>query len=183
MPAYDTPDPYLRPVQGTILPPSFFEGRSGLEVMRMRLENYSPSPVHLLLGHEMIEAEDGRGAMSMPAHSWLCNPDGKVYGGATANLAHDAMTIAINSTLPKDTGCATLDLTVNFVRPIPADGKHLHARSHVVHRGRTFAVTAAEISNSEDKTVATASASWIVLPGRSVMGRPDFVKEFPATGE
>jgi len=117
--------------------------------------------------------------MRMPAHPWLCNPDGRVYGGTTASFAHDAMSAAVASTLPKATSYATLDLTVNFVRPIPADGSYLHARARIVHRGRTFAVAAAEVVNSDDKTVATASGSWIVLPGRPAPGRPEFAREFP----
>ena len=139
--------------------------------------------MHLLLGHEMLEAEEGRATMRLPAHAWLCNPDGKVYGGATANFAHDAMSAVVASTVPKATGYATLDLVVNFLRPIPADGSYLQAQARIVHRGRTFAVAAVEVVNSDEKTVATASSSWMILPGRPVLGRPDFVREFPDVGE
>ncbi len=119
----------------------------------------------------------------MPAHEWLCSSDARIYGGATANLAHDTMAGSVQSTLPKATGFATLDLTVNFVRPIPADGCHLQARARVIYRGRTFAVAGAEVVNADGKTVATASSSWMILPGRPFLGRPDFAEEFPSAAE
>ena len=114
----------------------------------------------------------------MPAHEWLCAPEARVYGGVTAYLAHDSMAVAVQTTLPKGTAYATLDLTVNFVRPIPADGRELRARARVFHRGRTFAVAGTEIVNADGKTVATASSSSMVLPGRSLPGQPDFALEF-----
>jgi uncharacterized protein (TIGR00369 family) len=93
------------------------------------------------------------------------------------------MSAAVASTLPKATGYATLDLTVNFVRPIPADSRNLQVRAEVGHKGRTFAVANAQVLNGDDKTVATATGSWIVLPGRPVPGRRDFVDEYPGAGQ
>ncbi len=183
-PTYQTRDPYLRPVEGTVYPASVFEQTSGLEWIRGCVNgDFRPGPVQLLLGHAIVECDEGSVTATMPAHEWLCSPDARVYGGATANLAHDAMAGAVQTMLPKATGYATLDLTVNFVRPIPADGRELQARARVVHRGRTFAVAGAEVANADGKTVATASSSWIILPGRPFPGRPDFAQEFPSAAE
>jgi len=179
-PTYDTPDPYLRPVQGTVLPQSTWEEMSGLAFVRgLRSGDVPVSPIALLLGYEMVEVDEGAVTMAMPNHEWLCNAARMVYGGVTANLAHDAMASAVHSTLPKSTTYATLDLTVNFVRPIPPDPGKLVARARVIHRGRTFVVTGAEIFNPKGKTVATASASWMVLEGRPFPGQRDFAREFP----
>jgi uncharacterized protein (TIGR00369 family) len=182
-PRYATPDPYLRPCDGAVLPASAFEEMSGLEFLRAVISGeIPPAPMALLLGMTIVEVDEGTATTAMPAHEWLCAPEARVYGGVTANLAHDAMAIAIHSMLPRATSYATLDLTVNFVRPIPADGRSLRARARVFHRGRTFAVAGAEVLNADGKTVATATSSSVVLPGRPFPNQRDFAQEFPNAG-
>jgi uncharacterized protein (TIGR00369 family) len=105
-----------------------------------------------------------------------------VYGGAIANIAHDAMAMALHTTLPKGTTYATLDLTVNFVRPAPPDRGQAVARAHVVHKGRTFGVTGADVKAPNGKTVATATASWMILEGRPFPDQRDYAREFPSAG-
>jgi len=154
---------------------------SGLEFLRALIGGeIPPAPIGLLLGMVVVEVDEGTATTAMPAHEWLCAPEARVYGGVTANLAHDTMAIAVHTTLPKATSYATLDLTVNFVRPIPADGRELRARARVFHRGRTFAVAGAEVLNADGKTVATATSSSVVLPGRPFPNQRDFAQEFPS---
>ncbi len=181
-PTYDTPDPYLRPVHGTVASPDLWKEWSGLQFVRGLKTDESPrGPIAELFGYQMEEVEEGGITMSIPNREWWCNPARMVYGGITSNVIHDAMAMALHSTLPKATTYSTLDLTVNFVRPIPPDGEQLHAKSHVVHRGRTFAVTSGQVSNAKGKTVATGSASWIILEGRPFPDQRDYAREFPPT--
>jgi acyl-CoA thioesterase len=138
-------------------------------------------PASHLVGIRPVEVEEGGVTMSIPNLEWWCNPARMVYGGITSNLIHDAMAMALHSTLPKATTCATLDLTVNFVRPVPPDGEQLLAKSHVVHCVRTFAVTSGQVINAKGKTVATGSASWIILEGWPFPDQRDYAREFPPT--
>jgi uncharacterized protein (TIGR00369 family) len=178
--SYGTPDPYLRPVEGVVLPADAWESVSGLEYLHALIRgDLPPSPIRLLLGFHLVEAEEGGATSALPAHEWLCTAQPRVYGGVTAWLAHDAMAAAVQSTLPKATSFSTLDLTVNFLRPIQADGRELAARARVFHRGRTFAVAGVEVVNADGKTVATASSSSIILPGRPYPDQRDFLREFP----
>lgn len=176
---HDTPDPYLRPVQGTVLPPSTWRETCGLDFVRALVAGkIGAPPIGVLLGSTIVEVEEGAVVFALPAHEWLCAPEARVYGGVTANLAHDAMACAVHTTLPKGTAYATLDLTVNFLRPVHADGRELRARGRVQHRGRTFAVAAAEVVNADGKVVATASSSSMVLSGRDFPGREELMEEF-----
>jgi uncharacterized protein (TIGR00369 family) len=176
---YETPDPYLRPFDGALSSAGILEHMTGLEWIRAIINgDYPPAPIHLLIGYRAVEVDEGTATLVLPAHEWLCNAQAMVYGGVTAYMAHDAMAGAVHSTLPKATSFATLDLTVNFVRPIPADGGELRTRGRVFHRGRTFAVAGAEVLNADGKTVATGSGSWIILPGRPFPDQQDFAREF-----
>jgi uncharacterized protein (TIGR00369 family) len=176
-PSYATLDPYLRPFDCALVPASTLEGLTGLEWLRGIINgDFPPGPFRFLLGAHLVAAEEGSATTMMPAHQWLCTPQALVYGGVIANLAHDAMAGAVHSTLPKASSYATLDLTVNFVRPVPADGRELRARARLFHRGRTFAVAGAEVVNADGKTVATASSSSMMLPGRPF---PDHAADAP----
>jgi uncharacterized protein (TIGR00369 family) len=119
-----------------------------------------------LIGSEPLDAEEGRFACSIPASRWFCSAGGTFYGGVVALLADHAIGGAIHTTVPARTSWATLDLKVNFLRPVSPDGRPLEARATVVHRGRTIAVATAEIRTAEGKTAALATGSAMILPGR-----------------
>ena len=181
-PTYDTPDPYLRPVQGANVALSVWEEMNGLEWARaLETGEATGAPIGVLFGYEMVEVDEGAITMSIENSEWLCNPGRMVYGGVIANIAHDSMGMALHTTLPKGTTYATLDLTVNFVRPAPPDRGKMISHGRVVHKGRTFSVTNAEVKSPNGKTVATASASWMILEGRPFPDQRDYAREFPTT--
>jgi uncharacterized protein (TIGR00369 family) len=91
-------------------------------------------------------------------------------------IAEAALAAAAFSTAEAGTATATLDLKVNYLRPVFPDGKELVARARVLHRGRSLAVSGAELLKN-GKQVALATGSAMFLPGRP----PDLAGvEFPA---
>ncbi|MBV8301767.1 MAG: PaaI family thioesterase [Candidatus Dormibacteraeota bacterium] len=54
----------------------------------------------------------------MAATPWLCNAFGVVYGGAIAFLADATVILAAGSTVDAGTAFNTMDLKVNFLRPV-----------------------------------------------------------------
>ena len=167
-PRHETPDPYLRPVVGEMLPQSVFDRMSGLEVMNaIRAGELPPPPSRYLFGLRLAEASEGQATFVLPASEWLCPPSGRVQGGVIAMLADAALSGAITTLKPAGTATATIDLKVNFLRPAPADGGELMARGRVDHAGRTIAVAHSEVVNADGKQVALATGSAVMLPGRS----------------
>ena len=81
-------------------------------------------------------------------------------------LAEAALAAAVFSTAPAGTATATLDLKVNYLRPVFPDGEDLTARARVLHSGRTIAIASTELLNAEGKQVALATGSTMYLPGR-----------------
>lgn len=164
-PQYDTPDPYLRPVQGEALPSSIWAERSGLDVLKGGISGeLPPPPAHFLTGMRPIEAGDGTATFVMPATEWLNSPLGRVQGGTIAWLADSALSCAAQTTVPAGMTYLTLDLKVNFLRPVSADGKDMTAYGKVVHRGRTLAIANAEVVNAEGKKVAFATGTVMLRP-------------------
>lgn len=164
-PAYDTPDPYMRPVEGDTLPPSIWEEMSGLEVLQACIDREQPAPpIYYLTGMRPVEAGEGAATFVMPATEWLNSPLARVQGGAIAWLADSALSSAAQTVVPAGTTYVTLDLKVNFLRPVTADGTDLTAYGKVVHRGRTLAIANAEVVNAEGKKVAFGTGTIMLRP-------------------
>ncbi|MCI0346403.1 MAG: hotdog fold thioesterase, partial [Chloroflexi bacterium] len=164
---YDTPDPWERPVMGEAIPWEVWRSLPGVEILARQIKGDLPQPpIHYLTGMTLREAEHGRVRFTMPSIAWLTSPNRTIQGGAIAMLAHAALTTAVTSTLEAGSAYRPVDVKVNFLRPVLADGNELVAHGSVLHRGRTLAVGLADVVNAEGKKVATATGSTIILSER-----------------
>jgi uncharacterized protein (TIGR00369 family) len=158
-------DPYLRPVQGKVLPADIWTRVGGLEMQRMWLSGeLPPSPLSQLIGFRRTAVEPGSVTMSAPASHWLESPARRLYGGALALLADAGLTSAVQTTVPAGTAIAPLDMKLQFLRPVRANGRDLTIRSTVVHRGRTLAVANAKVLIPGGKVAALATSTWLIVP-------------------
>jgi uncharacterized protein (TIGR00369 family) len=73
---------------------------------------------------------------------------------------------AVQTTIGARTSYSPLDLKVNFLRPVFADGRTLTFQAEVVHRGRSMAVARCEAVNADGKRVVVATESLLVMPDR-----------------
>ena len=185
-PHHETPDPYLRPAPGEVIPQEVWDRMSGLEVFRALMDERLPAPpVYYFMGGRWIEADEGRATFVQPAIPWFQSPAGTVYGGAIAYIADLCLLGAVQTTVPAKTAFSPLDLKVNFIRPVFPDGRNITAVGEVVHRGKTLAVANAELKNEEGKVVAVATGSTLILPDRPWMVKRPVVaeEEAKAAGE
>ncbi len=165
--AYPTPDPYLRPVAGSPVSQDDWNRMTGLEVLRLCIEDrtYAP-PIYHLTGLRPTQAGEGSCTFVLPASPWLASPAPVLYGGAIAMLADAALSCAVMTINPAGSSFAPLDLKVNYLRPVLPDGGLMTAKATLVHRGRSMAVATAELTNDNGKRIALASSSVMLLPGR-----------------
>jgi uncharacterized protein (TIGR00369 family) len=118
------------------------------------------SPLEHLTGLHAVSAHDGEATYVLPATGWLCAPPpGRVQGGAVAILAEAAMTAAARTAAPPDTRLWPVEVKLNYLRPLAADGRDARAHAHVVNAGRTFVVTGAEVRDADERLIAVASGS------------------------
>lgn len=167
-PDWPTPHPYLRPVEGAVVPQETWDRMTGLEVLqRCGRGDFPPPPIGRLTGMFPVEVEEGRTTWTMPATEWVCSPvQGRLYGGAIALLAGNAIDGTLMTVTPAGTALAPLDLKVYFLRPVAPDGRDLTAKGRVIHRGRTLSIASSEVFDADGKLVAVATASAMMLPGR-----------------
>jgi len=165
-PEYDGPHPFQRAAEGEVIPQEVWDRMSGMEMMRAWQKDELPvAPYSVWLGSHHFEFEEGTFSVSFPAAQWWTTGGGAFYGGTVAMYLDYAMHGAIHTGLPAGSSWATLDLKVNFLRPVSPDGSDLRAIAATVHRGRTIVVTTAELKQGE-KTIALANSSTMLLPGR-----------------
>jgi uncharacterized protein (TIGR00369 family) len=166
--AYDTPDPYQRDPEGSVIDQAVWDQMTGLEAIEAIIAGDLPkAPINHLTGIEARAAADGSVTFAMPATRWLCAPPpGRLQGGTVALFAETACSVAVQTTLPAGIALAPVDLKVNYLRPAAADGRELLASGRVMHRGRRTAVATAEVRDAEDRLIALATGSALLLPGR-----------------
>jgi len=167
LPSYDGPDPFRRPPPDGVLPQEIWDRHSGAEILELQIAGeLPPPPLHHLTGVKPVAIGEGISDLRMPATEWFNSPLGLIQGGVTAMLADTAMLIALETKVGPGTAVASLDLKVNYLRPVPSDGRELIARGEVVHSGRRIAIARSTVTNAEGKPVAIATGSAMYLADR-----------------
>lgn len=120
-------------------------------------------PAAHLMGFEIVHAEPGRVAFSMRAEEWMSNPTGVIHGGLTSTLLDTVLTLAVQTKLPPERYCTTLDLNVHFVRPILPGGQLVTGEGVAVHVGNTIGTAEGRAYDASGKLVAHATATLAIL--------------------
>ena len=111
----------------------------------------------------LVEVAEGRAVFAMTPTEYHYNPIGVVHGGVAATLLDSAMGCAVNAALPVGMGFTTLEIKVNYLRPLTMATGPVRAEGTVVHLGRRVAVAEASLSDASGKVYATASATCLIL--------------------
>ncbi len=128
-----------------------------------------PPPIGQLLGFRLVEVGDGRAVFEVDADERFWNPMGTVHGGLLADVADAALGVAWASRLEEGESFTTLELKINFLRPV-REGR-LTAVGFVIKDGRHVGMTECEVTDPEDRLVAKASATLMTLRGELAQGR------------
>jgi uncharacterized protein (TIGR00369 family) len=122
-----------------------------------------------LIGFETKEAAEGRAVVTLVAGSQHANPMGTLHGGILCDIADAAMGVAFASTLAPDESFTTIELKINFFRPVWEAA--LKAEGKVVRRGSSLGYVECEITDENARLVAKAASTCLVLRGERAKGR------------
>jgi uncharacterized protein (TIGR00369 family) len=128
-----------------------------------------PPPIARLIGFTLTEMAPGRGVIEFDAGPQHANPMGTLHGGVLCDIADAAMGMAYASTLGEGETFTTLELKINFLKPVRT-GK-LRAIGRVVRAGRTVGLLECDIVDEQDALVARASSTCMTLRGEQAAGR------------
>jgi uncharacterized protein (TIGR00369 family) len=127
------------------------------------------APVAELIGFRPVAIGSGEAVVELEASRRHTNPMGTLHGGILCDLADAAMGIAYASTLETGESFTTLELKINFLRPIWH--ATLRATGRVVTRGRTVGLVECDVVDEHGQLVARASSTCMTLRGEQARGR------------
>jgi uncharacterized protein (TIGR00369 family) len=137
---------------------------SGLEYLRKIVQGELPRPpISALLDFGIIEVREGIAVFAVKPAEYHYNPIGVVHGGLAATLLDSAMGCAVHSTLPAGAGYTTLEIKVNYIRPMTVETGVLRCEAKVIHVGGRTATAEGRIVDEDGKLYAHGSTTCIIF--------------------
>jgi len=141
-----------------------------LDRIRMALRGeIPPPPIATLIGFTLTSIEPGQAVIEFEATERHANPMGTLHGGVLCDIADAAMGMAYASTLEEGETFTTLELKINFLKPVRI-GK-LRAVGRVVKRGRTVGLVECDVTDEKQSLVARATSTCMTLRGDQARDR------------
>lgn len=122
-----------------------------------------------LIGFQVSDIRDGRALATLEAGPQHANPMGTLHGGILCDISDAAMGMAFASTLTADESFTTVELRINFFRPVWK--AKITAKGKVIRRGKTIGYVECDITDDQGRLVAKASSTCLVLRGEKAEGR------------
>jgi uncharacterized protein (TIGR00369 family) len=139
-------------------------GMSGLEYLRAMQRGELPTaPIGKLMGFGLHEVDEGRVVFAVEPAEYHYNPIGAVHGGLACAVFDSAMGCAVHTRLPAGTGYTTLELKVNFLRPITAETGLVLCEGRALHVGGRIATADARLTDGEGRLCGHATTTCMVF--------------------
>jgi uncharacterized protein (TIGR00369 family) len=138
---------------------------SGLEYMEGLRDGTIPAaPIAVLMQMSVVEVEFGKVVFGcLPSHAHY-NPIGMVHGGLVCTLLDTVTGCAAHSTLAAGVGYTSVEIKVNYLRPVLADTGLLTGTGHVIKGGSRVIFAEGNVIDRNGDLVATASSTLLVRP-------------------
>jgi uncharacterized protein (TIGR00369 family) len=139
------------------------------QIKRWMSSEAPPPPIAQLIGFRLVEIGHGEAIIEFEAGEAHANPMGTLHGGVLCDVADAAMGIAFASTLDEGESFTTLELKINFMKPVWK--ARLKATGRVVKRGRVIGLIECDVTDEGGSLVARSSSTCMILRGEQAQGR------------
>jgi uncharacterized protein (TIGR00369 family) len=147
-----------------LVPHSEREG-AGIDFVRRIISGeIAMVPIGDHLGFRLVEADPGRTVLLGKPDERCYNLLENVHGGWTAAILDTAMALATLSTLDSKHGFTTLDIRINYLRPITVATGEVRAEGKVIQGGRRIHYCEARLTDKAGKLLAHGTGSLLVIP-------------------
>jgi len=137
----------------------------GLEFFeRMGRGELPSAPIGVIFDFIPVEWKKGRVVFQGTPRKAYYNPIGSVHGGYAATLLDSCLGCAVHSMLPEKTGYTTVELKVNYIRPLTDDTGPVRAEGKVISVGRQVGIAEGRIHDAAGKLYAFATTSCLIFP-------------------
>ncbi|SGY93720.1 PaaI family thioesterase [Moritella viscosa] len=137
---------------------------SGYDYLKSIADGDLPMPpIMSLMGVDNCDVDKGYMRFEFNAEEYHYNTIGGVHGGVFSTLLDSCISCAVHTTLPQGVGFSTIDLKVNFIRPITIETGLVICEGNAIHTGRKTAVGEGRLLDASGKLLATASVTCLIL--------------------
>lgn len=141
-----------------------------LEYVRKMIETgQPPMPIASLIGFTIKSVQPGEAEIEFEMNEDHTNAMGTLHGGVFCTIADTAMGVAFFTLLEKGETLSTLELKINYLRPVWS-GKLL-AAGKVVKKGRLTGFVECDVRDESGQLVARASSTYMALTGEQAKNR------------
>jgi uncharacterized protein (TIGR00369 family) len=145
------------------LPPE--RSGTGLDYLQRILSGEYPQvPIGDTLNFRIVAASPGRVAIAGKPDLRAFNLLGTVHGGWAASILDTAMGLAAMSSLDENTRHTTLDIRINYLRPITLETGEVRAEGTLIQGGRRVAYCEGRLTDAAGKLLCHGTSSCLIFP-------------------
>lgn len=146
------------------IPTAALTERSGLELLKSLMAGELPRPpISKVLDFLPVTVEPGRVVFEGTPKAAFLNPIGSVHGGWSATLLDSCVACAVHSMLPRGKGYTTIELKLNFVRPVMPESGPLRAEGQVIHVGGRIGTAEGRLTDTTGRLYAHATTTCLIF--------------------
>jgi uncharacterized protein (TIGR00369 family) len=116
-----------------------------------------------LLGLRLVEVGEGRIVFVGTAHEQFYNGFGVAHGGWTATLLDSSLGCAVNTLQPAGRSFTTLELKINYIRPLSREVGEVRCEASVIYAGNRTATAEARVVDAAGKVYAHGTTTCILV--------------------
>jgi uncharacterized protein (TIGR00369 family) len=136
----------------------------GLSFLRGIIEGRHPGPPFAdAMDFDLAEADEGRVVFIGRPSPRFFNPLGTIHGGWTATILDSAMACAAHSTLKAGEGYTTLEMKLNYVRPVMPESDIVRCEGKLIHRGGSVITSEGRLVDARGRLLAHGTETCMVL--------------------
>ncbi len=137
---------------------------SGLEYMqRLMAGKLPPSGMAGLMNFRLVEVSEGRAVFAVKPDERHYNGLGIAHGGLAATLLDSALGCAINTMMPAGRIFTTLEMKLNYVRPMRRETGEVRCEASILHVGGRVATAEGRIVDASGKLYAHGTATCMLF--------------------
>lgn len=137
---------------------------TGLELLTRVMHGTLPAPpIQQTLDFRLIKVDRGCTVFAGTPKYEYYNPLDSIHGGYIAALLDSCMSCAVHSTLDFGYSYATLEVKINYVRPILADTGEVRAEGKIVSSGRRIATAEGRLVDATGRLYAHGTTTCLIF--------------------
>lgn len=147
-----------------LIPMEVWKTEKPLDIFQKMADGIYPAPpISETFQFALTKVENGKIVFEGKAKANFYNPMGTTHGGFIATLLDSAMACAVQSTLDAGKGSTSVELKVNFVRPIFEKTGKLKAVGEIINVGKQIGSAEGRLVDENGKLYAHGTTTCFIF--------------------